>query len=72
MAPANTIQHSIATLAHHYPDEHDLLRAVRKQHPDASKKTILLAALPIIVSSVTHGETVGERAKKLVPGKARP
>lgn len=50
------IRASLLRLAHHYVDANDLLKSIRKDHPDASKKDIILAALEIMIEAASSDQ----------------
>ena len=45
------IDSTILNLAHRYSDAGDLLRAIRKAHPDVSKKDIIHALLETMIAA---------------------
>ncbi len=47
--PPLDLSASLVRLAHRYDDAGMLLDAVRRDHPDASKKEVVLAALAIMI-----------------------
>jgi hypothetical protein len=53
---------TLLRLTHHYSDAKDLFNAVRVEHPEASKKDIVLAALAVMIDQC---ETDRPAARKL-------
>lgn len=63
MATSNAdLGSTLLRLSHHYHDEAELFAAVRKAHPTASKKDIVLAALSVMID---HCESDAFASKKL-------
>lgn len=59
------LQDTILRLAHHYPDADDLFLAVRKEHSEASKKDIVLAALSIMIEAAGNNDGIARRLHRL-------
>lgn len=70
MASTNEeIGKSIVQLAHRYHDPRELYSAVRKEHPDATKKDIALAALATMIAKVASGSAVASSPRRPAKGK---
>ncbi|MDR6871799.1 hypothetical protein J2Y55_002812 [Bosea sp. BE125] len=59
---SKSLNATLLRLTHHYSDAKDLFNAVRTEHPDASKKDIVLAALAMMIDQC---ETDTRSARKL-------
>ncbi|AZO82125.1 MULTISPECIES: hypothetical protein [unclassified Bosea (in: a-proteobacteria)] len=57
---------TILKLAHHYTEPAELLKAVRKKHPEASKKDIIHAALRTMIEAAESKEGVAAHLHRLV------
>ncbi|MCV9938208.1 hypothetical protein OIU35_17780 [Boseaceae bacterium BT-24-1] len=61
-----TLESTILNLAHSYAEPADLLKAVRKVHPSASKKDIMHATLRTMIEAAEGKEGIARHLHKLV------
>ncbi|PRD43743.1 hypothetical protein C5748_10925 [Phyllobacterium phragmitis] len=59
------IESTLLRLAHHYEKANDLFKAVRKAHPEASRKQIVLAALSAMIDRCETNDTVTKKLHTL-------
>ena len=62
------LERSVARLSFYYTDAEELLAAVRKEHPKASKKTIVLAALSAMIDLAEREPAAAKRLHALAMG----
>ncbi|WNJ89128.1 hypothetical protein [Bosea sp. 685] len=56
-----SLEGTVLRLAHHYSDPEDLLKAVRKAHPDASKKDIIHAVFATMIDAAGSNDGIARR-----------
>ncbi|RXT56398.1 hypothetical protein B6S44_04815 [Bosea sp. Tri-44] len=61
-----TLESTILKLAHRYAEPADLLKAVRKEHPVATKKDIIHAALRTMIEAAESEGGVARHLHRLV------
>ncbi|NLH79930.1 MAG: hypothetical protein GX458_03670 [Phyllobacteriaceae bacterium] len=59
------LEQSVARLSFYYTDAGELLTAIRKEHPKASKKDIVLAALSAMIGLAEHDPAAAKRLHSL-------
>lgn len=62
---ADYIGATLLRLVHYYGDADQLFEAVRKQHPGAGKKDIVLAALSVMIDQSQTDEIASRRLHKM-------
>lgn len=56
---------TLLRLVHHYGDAEELFAAVRKEHPGAGKKDIVLAALSVMIDQSQTDEVASKRLHQM-------
>lgn len=56
---------TLLRLVHHYRDAEELFEAVRKEHPGAGKKHIVLAALSVMIDQSQTDEIASKKLHKM-------
>lgn len=59
--PKPSLEATILRLAHHYREPEDLWKAVRRAHPDASKKDVIHAVFITMIEAASSGEGIAIR-----------
>ena len=62
---ADRIGATILRLVHYYGDPAELFEAVRRQHPDAGKKDVVLAALSVMIDQSQTDAVATRRLHKM-------
>lgn len=63
--PKPSLEATILRLAHHYKEPEDLLKAVRKAHPEASKKDVIHAVFATMIEAAGSGDGIALRLHRL-------
>lgn len=56
---------TILKLAHSYRDSEELLKAVRKEHPESSKRDIILAAFNVMIQAAGSGDGIARKLHRM-------
>ena len=79
MAPDAELDKTVRRLIYYYAEPDQLLEAVRQEHPDRSKKEILLACLSVLIdvferhpNTLAAWQDVSFPARNKARGKSQP